>query len=476
MTAWPASFLPAVLFLGDAPPVGPAGCTRSSSTAGVCKFTSTARTCGSTRARAGISRNSSRTCAITPSICPDCIVDAELVACDTDGKPDFQALMRKDPNLCIWCFDLSSSMAQICGPGLSSSARTSSARCSSQPMMIGCGTHRRFPDPVKLLAVVEKMGLEGVVSKRAGRLIAPVPQKDWVKVKARGWLEANADRWEQLQRRSRKRVLVAHVRSHHAEEFTRPAPPHYSHGHAGRSAREQGALSAHGRRQRAGDGRQGGGPGYGIRREGAGCRKKSSAVPGKIHAAMLAINWAGAIATHVVKGAWLEAQEGSGLDHRQIGPAVAVGLVATHHLDDKWVQAQMCGGFKCREPMGLLVICHDVPCRSGHRRMMEKIGLVREWRLHISCKRHGVHGQVAWRRRPVHSSESGPPGAIHRADGPDAGHTPGHDRARELQEHRVGGSIDTSKVASPIVGFIFDDKGLMYNLTLEGSKISRMDR
>ena len=38
----------------------------------------------------------------------------------------------------------------------------------------------------------------------------------------------------------------------------------------------------------------------------------------------------------------------------------------------------------------------------------------------------------------------------------------------------VGGSIDTSRLASPIVGFIFDGKGLMYNLTLEGSKISRM--
>ena len=40
----------------------------------------------------------------------------------------------------------------------------------------------------------------------------------------------------------------------------------------------------------------------------------------------------------------------------------------------------------------------------------------------------------------------------------------------------VGGSIDTSKIASPIVGFIFDGKGLMYNLTLEGSKISRINR
>ena len=40
----------------------------------------------------------------------------------------------------------------------------------------------------------------------------------------------------------------------------------------------------------------------------------------------------------------------------------------------------------------------------------------------------------------------------------------------------IGGSIDTNKITSPIVGFIFDGKGLMYNLTLEGSKISQIDR
>ena len=40
----------------------------------------------------------------------------------------------------------------------------------------------------------------------------------------------------------------------------------------------------------------------------------------------------------------------------------------------------------------------------------------------------------------------------------------------------AGGSIDTSRIAAPIVGFIFDGKGLMYNLTLEGSKISRIAR
>ena len=40
----------------------------------------------------------------------------------------------------------------------------------------------------------------------------------------------------------------------------------------------------------------------------------------------------------------------------------------------------------------------------------------------------------------------------------------------------AGGSIDTSRISSPIVGFIFDQKGLMYNLTLEGSKITRIQR
>ena len=37
-------------------------------------------------------------------------------------------------------------------------------------------------------------------------------------------------------------------------------------------------------------------------------------------------------------------------------------------------------------------------------------------------------------------------------------------------------TIDTARIVDPIVGFIFDNKGLMYNLTLEGSKISRIWR
>lgn len=40
----------------------------------------------------------------------------------------------------------------------------------------------------------------------------------------------------------------------------------------------------------------------------------------------------------------------------------------------------------------------------------------------------------------------------------------------------AGGSVDTQRITAPVVGFILDPKGLMYNLTLEGSKISRISK
>jgi lipid-binding SYLF domain-containing protein len=40
----------------------------------------------------------------------------------------------------------------------------------------------------------------------------------------------------------------------------------------------------------------------------------------------------------------------------------------------------------------------------------------------------------------------------------------------------AGGSIDTTNVSDPIVAFVFGQKGLMYNLTLEGSKFTKLDK
>lgn len=40
----------------------------------------------------------------------------------------------------------------------------------------------------------------------------------------------------------------------------------------------------------------------------------------------------------------------------------------------------------------------------------------------------------------------------------------------------VGKDINTINITDPIVGFVFSNKGLMYNLTIEGSKITKLDK
>ena len=40
----------------------------------------------------------------------------------------------------------------------------------------------------------------------------------------------------------------------------------------------------------------------------------------------------------------------------------------------------------------------------------------------------------------------------------------------------AGGAIDTRNIQEPVIGFIFSSKGLMYNLSFEGSRITRIAR
>lgn len=40
----------------------------------------------------------------------------------------------------------------------------------------------------------------------------------------------------------------------------------------------------------------------------------------------------------------------------------------------------------------------------------------------------------------------------------------------------AGAAIDTETAKQPVVGFIFSNKGLMYNLSFEGSKITRVSK
>jgi len=52
----------------------------------------------------------------------------------------------------------------------------------------------------------------------------------------------------------------------------------------------------------------------------------------------------------------------------------------------------------------------------------------------------------------------------------------GVDGSVALVDYGAGGSVDTKNMQAPIVGFIFGVKGLMVNLSLEGSKFTKLSR
>ena len=52
----------------------------------------------------------------------------------------------------------------------------------------------------------------------------------------------------------------------------------------------------------------------------------------------------------------------------------------------------------------------------------------------------------------------------------------GIDGSVALVKVGAGGSLDTTNIRDPILGFVIGQKGLMYNLTLEGSKITKINK
>ena len=52
----------------------------------------------------------------------------------------------------------------------------------------------------------------------------------------------------------------------------------------------------------------------------------------------------------------------------------------------------------------------------------------------------------------------------------------GVDGSIALVDYGAGGSVDTENMKAPIVGFVFGVKGLMVNLSLEGSKFTKLTK
>lgn len=123
------------------------------------------------------------------------IIDAELIACDQNGQPDFRDLMRaraKAQNLCCVAFDL----LQLGSTDLRRSP-LSERRVRLQGLLdatpsAGVQFSEAFDDGAALLAEAEKLGIEGIVSKRQASSYVSGRTRDWLKIKTPAWRIANA--------------------------------------------------------------------------------------------------------------------------------------------------------------------------------------------------------------------------------------------------------------------------------------------
>lgn len=133
------------------------------------------------------------------------IIDCELVACDDAGMPDFRTLMtlgNASPALCLWCFDL------LMLDGVRLMPLPLEHRKSELNALVNATDDERmqfsgaFDDPGRLLKTCEKMGFEGIVSKRRASPYRSGPTRDWLKVKTAAWRAANQNRFELLKKRA----------------------------------------------------------------------------------------------------------------------------------------------------------------------------------------------------------------------------------------------------------------------------------
>ncbi len=129
------------------------------------------------------------------------VIDAEVIACDRNGMPDFRALMAgAQHGLCAWCFDL----MEIAVKDLRSRAllerrlylRHLLAKADDDCLRYS----EEFEDAERLLATAARMGLEGIVSKLADQPYRSGKNPGWIKVKTATWREANRARREMFER------------------------------------------------------------------------------------------------------------------------------------------------------------------------------------------------------------------------------------------------------------------------------------
>jgi bifunctional non-homologous end joining protein LigD len=126
------------------------------------------------------------------------IIDAEVVASNAKGMPDFAALhsrTAKPEDFCAWAFDLLELNGMNLRPQQPLTRRAKLQKLVARFDNSFVRFSEAFTDAERLLAECERLGLEGIVSKMGNQPYRS-GKGDWVKVKTKAWREANRDRRE----------------------------------------------------------------------------------------------------------------------------------------------------------------------------------------------------------------------------------------------------------------------------------------
>ena len=111
------------------------------------------------------------------------------------GRLDFRALHFNTRDDCVWAFDLLYLNGKDLRPLPLVDRKVRLGRLVSKVRGTWLCYVETFTDGATLLKAADRMGLEGIVSKKAAAPYRSGSKCDWIKVKCPSWREANKERW-----------------------------------------------------------------------------------------------------------------------------------------------------------------------------------------------------------------------------------------------------------------------------------------
>jgi hypothetical protein len=131
------------------------------------------------------------------------VLDAELIHVGADGRADFYALLRNmrlgrpnESTMILMAFDhLLQDSVDLRGLPLSERSRDL-ARLLRKSRVPCVKLIESFPDGAVLLNHCDRLGIEGIVSKRVDRAYVSGQSTGWLKIKCNGWRRRNQRRHE----------------------------------------------------------------------------------------------------------------------------------------------------------------------------------------------------------------------------------------------------------------------------------------